>query len=244
MAQLAQGYLHLRPYDVGRRRLNEIGEAAEQAAVRAAYEIYSGDVTVDVRLEVGTLRTWITVTGVLTAYSVIADYKGFKESIGALCEDARVYAVDVCGAVKDLAGASERQVYRMERRLKTPGKINRLIERMEHLNEIADHLSAKEMNRQLEEIGREIEAIRRDLNEKEMAALNKVLRYENLPPIRQLPKPRHHVEMPRVATREEDDELMLFGAKHSIRRYLEASDEERLTFHKRTYVPRKQERTY
>ena len=53
MVQLAQTYIHLRPYKIGRKRLNSLGRRAEKIAVKAALDIYGGGVTVDVRLEEG-----------------------------------------------------------------------------------------------------------------------------------------------------------------------------------------------
>ena len=51
--------------------------------MKAAADIYDGGVEVDIQIEEGSLITRITVVGglVLGAYSTIADYKGFKDSV-------------------------------------------------------------------------------------------------------------------------------------------------------------------
>jgi hypothetical protein len=200
------------------------------------------DVTVDVRLEVGSCRTWITVGGglLLGVYSFVGNYKGFLESIDLMCGQARQYAVDVCSAVRRESGASPTQVYRMERRLKTPGKIRRLIDELEELDKIAPKLSRKDYDERLAEITRRIEAIRRDLTEEEMAALNKTLRYENLPPLRQIPERHGRPEMPRAAVRDEEAEVELFHLEQqpaNIGLDEVVKEPDRIVFHRRAYVP-------
>ncbi len=96
--------------------------------MRAAADIYGGGVEVDVQIEEGSLITRITVVGglLLGAYSTIADYKGFKDRVVEMCDDAREFAVDVCSPFVKKAGVPNEDVYRFERRLKTPGKLYRL----------------------------------------------------------------------------------------------------------------------
>lgn len=67
----------------------------------------------------------------LAIYGGVADYKGFKESIVAMCDDARDFAVDVFGPFSDKAGVPTKDIYRFERRLKTPGKLYRITKRLE-----------------------------------------------------------------------------------------------------------------
>jgi len=83
-------------------------------------------------LEEGSLKSRIPVGAALLAiYGGVADYKGFKESIVAMCDDARDFAVDVFGPFSDKAGVPTKDIYRFERRLKTPGKLYRITKRLE-----------------------------------------------------------------------------------------------------------------
>jgi hypothetical protein len=160
MAQLAQTYVHLRPYEITQDKLESLGDAAQEIARNAARDVYGGNVTIDVRLEGGSLKVWMTVVGVLSAihigYGTVADYKAFKESIGELCNDARKFGFEVCDAFTDTAGASKRQVFRVEKRLTTPGKIKRLIRKLEAIDQMTDKLSKSEMRRQLASIKRDL----------------------------------------------------------------------------------------
>lgn len=77
----------------------------------------------------------------LAGTSHIADYKGFKESIVEICEDAKEFAIDVCGPFVKKAGVPKEDVYRFERRLKTPGKLLRISKRLDKLQNSVNELS-------------------------------------------------------------------------------------------------------
>jgi hypothetical protein len=82
VAQLAETYIHLRPYDVTKPRLGELGEYLQEVAHTAARVIYRGNVSIDVDLEGGSLKVWVTVAGIISGahvgYGIVADYKGFR----------------------------------------------------------------------------------------------------------------------------------------------------------------------
>ena len=112
MAQLAQAYLHLKPYSASNKKLKALGKAADALASEAAKRISDGGVVVDVELEDGSLIVRVTVIGLLTGhlalevYGKVADYKGFKESVVEHCDDAQEFAVDVCEPFRKKAGAT------------------------------------------------------------------------------------------------------------------------------------------
>lgn len=128
MTQLAQAYIHLKPYTASEQRVRSLGRYAKRVAIRAAAEIYGGDVEIEVQIEEGSLITRVTVAGsiLLGVYGFVANYKGFKEGVVEMCNDAR----DVCGPFITKAGVAKEDVYRFERRLKTPGKLYRFSKRL------------------------------------------------------------------------------------------------------------------
>jgi hypothetical protein len=186
LAQLAQTYIHLSPYSVSRKKLNALGRRAERIAIKAAQDVYGGDVTVDVRLEEGSLRTWISVAGVLTIYGAIADYKGFTAA----------------------AHVNKSQVFRVERRLKTPGKLNRLLKKLEQLDQVAEKMGTDKLNVELKDVQRELAAIQSELSDEENKQIQKALVFENLPVLRRRPHNRR-IEPPKVATKPEEEEPLL-----------------------------------
>ncbi len=125
MTQLAQAYIHLKPYLASEKEVRSLGRYAKRVAIKAAANIYGGDVEIEVQIEEGSLITRVTVAGLLLigeVYSHVADYKGFKDSVVELCDDAREFAVDVCAPFVKKAGVPEEDVYRFERRLKNSRK--------------------------------------------------------------------------------------------------------------------------
>lgn len=236
MAQLAQAYLHLKPYRASRRRLINLGKTAELLALEAAKRIYGGDVVVDVELEEGSLRVRVTVAGFLiAAYGIVADYKGFKESVTELCNDAKQYAIDVCEPFKEEAGASDQQVYRFERRTKTAGKLYRLAKHLEKLEKSAAEISSKDMQRELAEANRELSSLMRDLSPAEAEFVEtKLIKSTGLPPPSRWPSPAP--EQPRTAIRD-DEQLLLdddFGVPLRVPK--PAKPGRRLIYQNRVYV--------
>jgi len=208
-------YLHLKPYTASVRRLKALGKAADALASEAAKRIYDGGVVIDVELEEGSLIVRVTVIGLLTGqlalevYSKVADYKGFKESVAELCDDAQEFAADVCGPFRKKAGATEEQVYRFERRLKTPGKLNRLAKRLQRLENSVATLSPKDMQKELSEANREFSRIVKDLTPAEVRVVETGVSAKGLPPPSKWPSPAP--ELPKVALKEE--EKLLFDQK-------------------------------
>jgi hypothetical protein len=152
----------------------------------------------------------ITVVGglLLGAYSTVADYKGFKDSIVEMCNDAREFSVDVCSPFVKRAVVPEEDVYRFERRLKTPGKLYRLSKRLEKLEHSVNELSPRDIQKELARLRAELDAATRDLSESDKNAILPRLRRPSLPPPEKWPVP----EEPKVAigNEEELEQTLLF----------------------------------
>jgi hypothetical protein len=208
VAQLAQAYLHLKPYTASIRKLKALGKAADTLASDAAKRIYDGGVIIDVELEDGSLIVRVTVIGLLTGhlalevYGKVADYKGFKESVVELCGDAQEFAVDVCEPFRKKAGATEEQVYRFERRLMTPGKLNRLAKRLQRLENSVAALSPRDMQKELSEANREFSKIIKDLTPAEVQVVETGITLKDIPPPSKWPLPAP--ELPKLVLKEEE----------------------------------------
>lgn len=232
MAHLAQAYIHLKPYSAPDKKLKSLGRYAERLARRRAAQIYGSGVIVEIELEEGSLVTRITIIGslLLAASGHIADYKGFKESVVEMCDDAREFAVDVCAPFVKKAGVPEEDVYRFERRLKTPGKLYRLSKRLQRLESGAADLSARQVQRELAQLRAELDGIAGDLSQQEMQALEKGLKTKRLPPPQKWPV---NPEPPKQAVLKPDEQASLFDDEtdhedHSLKR--------RVVFHARSKV--------
>jgi hypothetical protein len=237
LVQLAQTYIHLKPYRVSRKRLNSLGRRAQKIAVKTALEVYGGGVTVDVRLEEGSLRTWVSVAGVLAVYGAIADYKGFKESIQEMCKDAREYSVDVCGAFTEAAKVNKGQVYRVERRLKTPGKINRVLKKIEQLDKAAETMGTDKLQDQLKDVQDELQAIQSELSEEDRKKMRQALIFENLPMLRERPRNRRAEPAKAAKKPDEEEEPFLMDIEPSTDPDKTHQEEQRMVYHEKIYVP-------
>jgi hypothetical protein len=131
-------------------RLRQLGEAAKTAGIQAATEIYGGDVWIDITVEEGSIFLRASVLGALTWLSFLGGYKGFKESAIEAAHDARAVAQWIAEKFLDEASPNQRQIYRVERRTKTPGKIKRLSKRLEALDKAFPQLSKRVRGEQLE----------------------------------------------------------------------------------------------
>jgi hypothetical protein len=204
MAQIAQTYVHLRPYELDSERIKQLGYGVQESAIEAALAVYGGGVKIDVDLEPGSVRGWVTVGGIIGAlhvgYGAVADYKGFKESIVEICEDAKKFGMIVGDAFTAKAGVSPDSVYRVEKRLKVPGKIKRVFTKMEVLDQMAGKMSTSEIAARIAEIEHELQSIEKELTSEEKLGLHQLtLYFENLPLFKEHPRKVTVPEMGKVA---------------------------------------------
>ncbi|QND70755.1 hypothetical protein [Tardiphaga robiniae] len=233
MAQIAEAYIHFRPYSSGGRKAELLGKYAEKIAVQVASEIYGGDVLVHIEMEEGSLKTRMAVATIaaLAIYGHVADYKGFKESIGEMCADAREFAVDVCGPFSRKAGVELGDIYRFERRLKTPGKLYRIASSLEKLERSVDELSPKAVQKELARLRGELDAAASDLTPRDIENVEKLLNRPKLPSPQKWPKP----EPAKILVRREEDMELPFAMRDVRERALPSN---RIVFQSTTQVPR------
>ena len=184
MAQLAQAYIHFRPYSASEKEFRALGKYAERLARDVAGAVYGGDVVVRIEIENGSLRTRMTVIGslMLATYGGVANIKGFQEGVGILCDGAREFAIDVCTPFAEKAGVAVNQIYRFERRTKTPGKIQRITKRLDKLQRSISELSPKDVQAELGDLKHQLEGVAEDLSSEELKEVQKNLKRKGLPP--------------------------------------------------------------
>ena len=182
MTTVAQAYFHIRQVRLDDTRLRGLGDLASSLSAEAASGLYPPDSVIEVRLSEGSLKGWITVGGIaIAAYGVIADYKGFKESILELNSDAKIFSEIVIQKFIEKSDLGGGQVYRQGRRTKTPGRIKRLIERRERLNEHRSELSKSIIDRENIEIEMLLQEILTEVDPSERAIVRKLLGESQLP---------------------------------------------------------------
>lgn len=237
MTELAQAYIHLKPYDVTQRSAKSLGRYAERMAVKAARDVYGGGVTIDIELEEGSLITRMTVFGALLGtYGVVADYKGFKESLGEIVKDAREFATFVSEPFVRKAGVDKDNVYRIERRSKTPGKLYRINKRLDRLEKSVHELSPNAIRRELADLRAELENALADVSAEEQAVVKSELTSNrNLPPLNKWPE---RPEQMRVARPPVEQQVSFLKDEE-----LPDEQKKRVVFKSRKDVPEKTNRS-
>jgi hypothetical protein len=219
MARIAQAYFHFHTR-LSEKELRQFGHRVDHAARQAAIRNFKTAVLINVEIEEGSLIGRVTALAALVAIytGLISDYKGVKDGIMEMCKDARSFGLDVCTKAIDLAGISNKQVYRIERRTKTVGKLGRLLTDVERLEKSIDDLTPTQMRNELNRLNHELQTIARDLDQKENEALGKVLEKTRLP----LPNrwPTTDAEEPKAIVKPEQFELEIdrFGTEATPRR--------------------------
>jgi hypothetical protein len=166
----------------------------------------------------------------LGTYGAIADYKSFKESVVEMCADAREFAADLCGPFTTKAGVPKDEIYRFEKRLKTPGKLYNLSRDLERLERSTTELSPRDVQRELSRMRAKLDRIAADLSAHEMEAVTSSLKTRRLPPPQKWPD---NEGPPKHAIHKTEDQPSLFGGE------LEQEDQSpkgRMVFKARTLV--------
>lgn len=184
MTQVAEAYFHLKRVELTPLKLQELGDLTAVLAAEAARSLFPPESVIDIRLSEGSLKGWATVTAasMLGVYGFVADYKGFKEGIGEITSDAKRFGeavIEGFTSKSDLKGA---YVYRKERRTKTPGRIKRLIEKQEWLEEHKSQLPKHVVEDERLEIERLLQVILSDLEPAEQITLRGILQGSEKPP--------------------------------------------------------------
>lgn len=203
MARLAQTSIRFRHYEIGPERFERLSDEIDAVAARIAREIYGPAVEVDVVVEAGSLLVRITVIGglLLGTYDAISKYPDFKEGLVALAEDAEKYGSVVVHEVLKVTG--EKKPDSVAKRDMTPGKLIRVIERLERVKELEKHAPKSAVQEELRQIARDVLSIERDLQPEEVKQIDRLLESRGLPPLEKLPKPLDFEDRSAIVRKEE-----------------------------------------
>jgi hypothetical protein len=191
MAQLAEAYIHLKPFYVSAEQLKRLGLATDELARAAALRIYDQQpVAIEVELIEGTLWAKIKVTGaiIFTVYTGYSSIDGAIATTERLCKKANIFGDYVCSSFIKESGATPDQVVSIQHRLKTPGKLRRVLLRIDRLDKAASHLSKLQLQERLHKAHHELKAAMEDLTVEEASELKNTLKsLPHLPPVAEWP---------------------------------------------------------
>lgn len=129
---IAETYIHIQDVPRGLSK-NKAREYLELHVHAWAEDCFKNSVVVKIRTEEGSLKVWVLVGG-LAIFEFVANYGSFRTGIDHLVSDARVFSelvIDRFAADKHIP---EDVLYRTERRLGVPGKIQRFLKSLDNLN--------------------------------------------------------------------------------------------------------------
>ncbi|MCO4244614.1 hypothetical protein ACFOW3_23530 [Acidovorax facilis] len=124
MTTLAQTYVHFKT-DASPEKLDVARKYFLYVAALSASEHFKNEVLIDLRVEEGSLKGWITVAGAL--YAGICAYGSFREGIDYLVKDGKEFSDFVIKRTLSDAAPPAGALVRAERRLGVPGQISRLL---------------------------------------------------------------------------------------------------------------------
>jgi hypothetical protein len=132
MTKLSETYIHLKmdATDVFRE---EVAVYLKELAQDASFKMFNQETLIDIRFEEGSWKTWIAVAGAI--YISVGQYGSFRSGIEYLVKDARRFSNIVIERFVDKEKLSQDIIYRTEKRLGIPGKIHRLFQRIDRLQE-------------------------------------------------------------------------------------------------------------
>ena len=188
MTVLAQTYLHLLVHP-SERQISDTLEYLQYLGAISAKEHFRQEVELELRLEQGSLKGWLTVAGGL--YLGLTNYGSLREGIDYAVKDSREFSAWIIEKFKDEVPMPPNALYRTERRLGLPGKIQRLYPLLEETSSLIDGRDQAEAQRRLKQVQDQLTAITDELSD---SGENKVLQRieEIIPaPIRdRLPPPQ------------------------------------------------------
>lgn len=130
MLKIAETYIHLKiePTDIFIEKSKAYLFYRSQSI---ANEIFHDEINVYVRVESGSYKAWVTVVGAI--FIGISQYGSFRSGIDHIVNDARTCSEHVISDFINESGVKEERIFRLERRLGIPGKIQRVLKRIDQL---------------------------------------------------------------------------------------------------------------
>ena len=181
---VAETYIHLK-IDPSSQLKASILELLKDKVELYGKEYLSPEAEYICIIEDGSLRVWVVAIGV-TIIELISNYGSFRDGIDHIVSDATYFSEHVINEVKNEPNISEEVIFRTERRLGIPGKIQRIYNQAEYIQKNYENLSPNEVRKSLEELQTDIIRVCNTINDNE-----RELFLINLPTIVRESLPKH-----------------------------------------------------
>jgi hypothetical protein len=176
MAIIAETYIHL-AIDARKEFIERSRAYLYHRGYNFANQMFKDKVVLYVRVEDGSYRAWLTVAGAI--FVAIANYGSFRSGIDHMVNDARRFSEYVISDFLGETQLQDKKIFRLERRLGMPGRIQRLLRRIDRLEDtitlgqiiddgktyVDQRLRIRMESRELKNLKDEIISILEDLDE-------------------------------------------------------------------------------
>lgn len=134
MTKLAETYIHLsiEPDSVFK---SDAAAFLSEIAKPISIDLFEQNTRIELRFQDGSWKAWLSVAGVI--YLAVGQYGSFRSGIEAIVKDSRQFSNIVVERFIDHKTLNSGEIYRIERRLGVPGKIERLFKRLDRFQQYA-----------------------------------------------------------------------------------------------------------
>ena len=146
MSLLSVHYYHL-DIELNENEIEKFKEKFRQVAKNISLILYNQNVEVRIKVEQGSLKTWIAIIG--TLYFAIGEYGSFRSGVDQLIEDSKIVQKVIEVAIKN-SGYQEYLILEDKRGYTTSDKIRRLILRLDRLENSINELSSEKIKIEIE----------------------------------------------------------------------------------------------
>lgn len=129
---VAETYIHIKdvPRDLS---VSEVNNYLDKRARNWAITYFGEKVQVDVEVVEGSLKVKLLVGGIIL-FELISNYGSFRQGIDAIVHDAKAFSDFVIEQFVEHEHLDDDDLYRLERRLGVPGKIQRFLRKLDTVN--------------------------------------------------------------------------------------------------------------
>jgi hypothetical protein len=134
MAVIGEAYFHIKPFETDANSWSKLGEHLSTISNQVAERAFWFDASLEIELAPGSAKGWITARVALGVFLGVAAYSDFRSSVQQVYADVKWFAENVNETFIDSLNLNPEQVFRTEKRTKAIGRLIRLLNEIDELN--------------------------------------------------------------------------------------------------------------
>jgi hypothetical protein len=172
MADLAELYIVLDPFEATDEEYAELGERIQATAVELARQVYAQPVTIEVVIVDGSAKIKTRVfAALLTFYGVTADWKSFKEQMISNFDSSVSFLSEMSRQVSNITHVPPAKIRRKDMRLKASKTLRNLTQEVDNLKAMEAAGMSSMAKSTIARIQKEAARLEKDLEDEEIHAI-------------------------------------------------------------------------